>query len=178
MQDFEIKGEYTHAGSRGEFVGALRVYDDDRVVGTMNDSGADIIFNKGETKLVIGVKEGYDLNFWKISPSPITVPLVYAMTDSYGLATSKPDVIFYEGKWIPIEIPVKSLIRGVEGNAGLREIDDALKSNSLEQTLDTLGRIEKSRIQSYLDQNLIRDIKALSQETGYLTLTRVESFSA
>lgn len=53
MQDFEVDGEYIHAGRFGEFVGVFRLYDD-RVVGTVNDSSADIIFNKGKTKLVIG----------------------------------------------------------------------------------------------------------------------------
>jgi len=175
MQDFEVRGGYTHQGATGTFSGAFRIYDDNRLVGTMIDSGADIRFNKRKTKLILGINDESEmqLNFWKFSPSEFTVPLVYVLKHDATLTDER-----YEGKWVPIEIPLKSIIRGVGGNEGLRELEDALKSNGIEETLDILGRIEKSRIQSYLDPNLVRDILAHSQETGHLTLSRVDSFSS
>jgi hypothetical protein len=55
MQDFEAIGEYTNAGTYGIFVGAFRFYYNNNVVGTINDSSAGIIFNKGRTKHVIDI---------------------------------------------------------------------------------------------------------------------------
>lgn len=174
MQDFEVQGGYTHGRAAGTFSGALRIYDDNRLVGTMIDSGVDIRFNKDKTKLILGIRDehGMQLNFWKFSPSEVTVPLVYVLKYEATLTSER-----YEGKWAPIEIPLKSIIRGVEGNAGLTELSEAFNATSLEGTLDILGRIEKSRTRSYLDPNLIRDIFMRGRETGYLKLNRVEAFS-
>ncbi|MEK6928220.1 MAG: hypothetical protein AABX11_07340 [Nanoarchaeota archaeon] len=170
QKDYNISGGYTHGEVSGTFSGAFRLHDDGRVVGTMNDSGADIRFNRGKTKLIVGISEKDKLNFWKFSPSSIIVPLVYAMNADGENS--------YRGRWAPIEIPLSALIEGVEGKQGLRELEDAFKVDNLEATLGILSRIEKSRIQSYLDPNLIRDILALSEETGYLSLKEVTAFSA
>jgi hypothetical protein len=174
MEDFEVTGTYTHRGIEGNFLGAFRFFDDDRFVGTMNDSGADIVFNKGRTKLVMGIRDERNLNFWKISPSPYTAPLVYAMEENQVLSGREKRPI-YDGKWVPVSITLGELVG--DENTRFLEVLQAFNSNSIGATLYFLEKIEKSRIKNFLNPDLIRDIKREAKERGHLELSRSDFLS-
>lgn len=108
--------------------------------------------------MIIGLRKDSQLNFWKFSPSTFTLPVVYVMNESFN------------GKWAPLHLE--------DNDVNIfRELELALRCDNLEGTLEILGRVEKIKIQDSIDSNLIRDILSQSQESGYLTLNKVESFS-
>ena|SRR3989338_1012571 len=169
MQDYEVHGGYTNRGISGTFIGNFRILEDNRVIGALNDSGQDIVFNKGKTKLVLGITDGLELNFWKFSPDQRIFSVVYAMRGEGNE---------YRGNWVPVRIPFDEIIKGTDEAKGIPELEEALQSSTLEKTLEILARIKKSRIKPYLLPSLTRDILNYSQETGHLTLDRVESLTA
>lgn len=169
MQKFEVQGEYTHVGVGGCFNGLFRTYEDNRIVGVMEDKGQDIIYNLGKTKLVFGLMSDSELNFWKLSPNIITAPVVYVMRKNRDYK--------YEGKWGRMDIPIGALARGVDGNKGLIELQEAFRSADLETTLDILARIDKDRIMPYLCPELVRNIEQYSVEKCGITLKPIFSIT-
>jgi len=175
MQNYRVLGEYMNCGRYGMFSGCLRALDDSRVIGAMEDEGEDIIFSKGKTKLILGLMENNQLNFWKFSPSDFLSPVVYALDK-----TNRGEYD-YEGKWSAMNLPNSTIITGkIEGleGKGLSELGEAFKTSTLEETLNVLEKIEKSRIEPYLPQEFTQeDIKkSPASQQGHLVLSPVDSF--
>jgi len=170
FNDFGVNGGYTHSGIDGTFSGIFRIYPDNRFVGTMNDVGEDIEFyRQHHTKLALGILDGPHLNFWKFSFDNNFAPLIYVM-DKKGKT--------YTGRWESINIRTSDLIDGKEWFPPLPELKEAFNAKGLEETLNILGKIEKSRIQEYLHSDLLYQISMFSNEQGYLTLDPLKSLSA
>ncbi|MEI6731946.1 MAG: hypothetical protein WCK90_04680 [archaeon] len=164
MRNFDASGGYTHCGIAGTFTGTMRFLDDGRVVGGLIDEGKDIVF-KNQVKLVFGLHDGNNLNFWKVHPRRGFASLVYAMIK---------DGPRYSGKWVPMPgASIDYLAMGVDGEKGLSELRAATDLSEMEERLEILEKIEKSRIEPYLRPELVRDILGLGEDTGYLNLTPV-----
>ena len=136
----------------------------------MNDEGSDIIFSVGKTKLVMGVLDGNDIYYWKFPPSSAVSPLVYVLNSS--------DKISYDGKWAPIQIPIKAFVNGVEGNPKIPQIKTAVQARNGNDAMQILETINKKSIESYLEPSLISDIRNISEYTATFSLEALHAFPA
>lgn len=162
MRDYEV--------SSGYFSGSLTILDDDRIIGSVQDTiVGDIRPEKGLTKFIIGQKEGSRIAFLEICADrdrSCVIHVVYEVS---------PD--FYKGRWCPVDISIVDKTRKFSKGSSFRQIGRALKARNTSKSLELLSKIEREKMTPYLIDKILSTITKKGAE-GYLSLCPISSFSA